>query len=205
MNYNCGCVTMKNITYEELKQIIETKYKKFIKNNNWDMSDYINFSLQRQNISDIRERALINVVFKYDAICYTYICRYSVITSDFLEELVFITSPFFDISYYNDEYKELVCNILQVPNEERNQYISSLIKDSDKYSPIFISKLQAYKKLALTNRKDSKVDWFGIVNYQTIPRNVLEKYSNNFDTSLKNDFNRIITEKIKRGEYKFYE
>lgn len=191
------------MSYNDLKKLLETKYAHCIDNkqHSWRTNDWMTFSVKNQSYNNIKERALINAVFGYDSISYTYICRYTFLTEAFIDELLFISSPLFDITYYNKEYQTLTCELLCLSRDMRDNKMKEILNNPENYSEIFITKIKKFLEKA--DQKESKIDWFSIVHYQSLSRESLEKYINLYDESLKRELNSVIEFNIKKGVYKF--
>ena len=126
------------------------------------MDHWIDFSLHPQSEDDIRKVAIYNEVNHLSVLCYSFVCSYSVLSEEFIEELIFITSPFFSFEYYNKRYINLVCSIVAKEPSFRRDYLEILARDKtlDKHFRHVADELSK-KKNAITNL--NKIDWYGII------------------------------------------
>ena len=155
---------------------------------NFDYNQWFEFSMNPQSEENIRERAIYDALHKTNSICYSYICRYSQLSEKFIEELMFITSGLFSFEYYDQKHIDYVVDLIDRGfkfKSAQESYLYELahqIRSTDgkgkaAKDPVlkFVSKL-----LTTDNIIEDKLDWFYLLNYQTLSPEFVEKHSTLF-------------------------
>lgn len=143
---------------------------------------WVNFSLLPQEEEAIRTIAVYSELTGRALLCYSYICSYSILREEFIQELIFITSPFFSLDYYTRRYIRLVCSIVCKPINDRKTYLEILAEDESLH-PYFreIAKNLSSKKNGIIIL--DKIDWYGILFYQNdISEDFVLAFRNDIDT-----------------------
>lgn len=143
---------------------------------------WVNFSLLPQEEEAIRTIAVYSELTGRALLCYSYICSYSILREEFIQELIFITSPFFSLDYYSRRYIKLVGSIVCKPVSDRKEYLE-LLADDESLHPKF-------RKIAkdLSSTKNGiiildKIDWYGILFFQCdISEDFILAFRNDIDT-----------------------
>lgn len=167
---------------EEFESSLTDYEKEMIeKNKEWSIDTWLSFSLAPQSEEDIRRRALIDAVYDIHPLCYSYICQSSILSEKFIKELLFITSPLFSFSYYNEKYIDIVNKIIAIPLYNRRKKIDLFITENrNDLCDEFINKLQKFKQ-SIRQLEDFKLDWYTIINYQNISREFVNNYIDALD------------------------
>ena len=167
--------------YNELINSADIKTKiHHYKSSSWDTKDWADFSLSDHNEDDIRVRILAQTYFGEDCISVSYMLSASKVSEEFLEELMFITSPLFDFSYYDQDHIDAVCKFYSLDKKGQEEF-KKKIYESDIYDKKFKEALVSLKPLSEINcsKSNNKLDWFNIINYQNVSENFLDKYAEN--------------------------
>ena len=138
---------------------------------------WVKWSMSEHTEDELRD-AILN---KPELVCYTYICRYSQMSSDFIEnELIVLSTGIFTgyPEFYTENNKKLVSKILYLePTGDRYEYQQALDPDDcDDADPIFVNLIKQYK----TSLR-SRVDWWQIACYQdNLTSEFRKKYAKKF-------------------------
>ena len=114
-----------------------------------------------------------------DNICTTYICRYSNLSENFIEELIYLSTGVF--AYRPDLYTEnniaYLKKIMEIePTTARSEYIKSInISNVPKKDKEFVDHLKHYH----ANIR-SKIDWWQIANHQLLSKDFKFKFAKKF-------------------------
>ena len=115
--HNINSITFSEIndllSEEEIKNVIKRNRKIF--HNLFTFSDnklFSEFSCTFQNPEDIVFYLLIDRIFNSNLVCLSYICRYSRLSEDLIEDIMFINSELFDFKYWDDKHVQIVIGIL---------------------------------------------------------------------------------------------
>ena len=135
---------------------------------------WVNWSCNPHTEDEIRE----TVLHDYNTVCFSYVCRYSTMSEDFIKELIVLSTGIFsggNSVYYTENNIKLVRKILFVePTTARLEYQRNLKKrDIGKADPVFVEIVKQWKIPLRT-----KVDWWQIANYQP---NLSEKFIQEFE------------------------
>ena len=151
--------------------------------------DWIEFSMNPRTEDEIREACLDPA--QRDKVCISYICKCSIMSCKFIEELIVLSSYLFDKnSYNNEESRKIVLYILQSENLEEKWKRVKEVEEKYANDPIIGSLLERHKKQVgqkrvKLNRRDtlldefdfrSKVDWYNILKCQSLEPWFVEKY-----------------------------
>lgn len=149
--------------------------------------NWVEFSTGDRSEKEIELRALVNEKVCRGAsaldscICYSYICRFSKLSEEFIKDLIFISSGLFDFNYYDDYHINLTNDIVIAYNKKYNleEYINELFNnEKDNIHPLYKYKVEkiisdqrkSYKKII------DKLNWYDIYKYQDLSNDFYNKY-----------------------------
>ena len=149
---------------------------------NFDCKEWLEFSSVQQSEDAIRERALYDALHNTNSICYSYICKNSIMREEFIEELMFISSELFDFEYYDQEHIDMVVNLIDQgfkSREEQDKYLEQLAskvriknRETGKMDPDpFITKILTVQSIVA-----DKLDWFYIAKFQNLSPEFINKH-----------------------------
>lgn len=141
--------------------------------------DWLEFSTNPQTEFDIKDRILDNI----DSVCVTYICRYSKLNSEFIEELMVLSTGLFNHRSYTEKNQKLVKEILDISYKnlsptgtfvKTDKYVNQEVLDQ-------INELESqldYIVIPKTTVIRDRIDWYYILKYQkdNIDPWFIEKY-----------------------------
>lgn len=112
------CVKAKKEHFEinsskSLKYIYRMNKIKAISNN---INEWSEFSMKPENLEDIAFRLIIFEKFKISLCCVSYICQYSSLPEDFIDDMIYITSGQFSFTKWDDEHVQSVVKSLETHN-----------------------------------------------------------------------------------------
>jgi hypothetical protein len=139
--------------------------------------EWVTWSMTPHSEDEIRK-----AVFKTPKlICWTYICRFSVLSEQFIEEALVLSTGVFDgvdEELYTEENKKLVRDILYMePTVARKELQKDYIK---RIWDILEDHKIAIKILGMSSSVRSRVDWFQIAGFQDITPDFKKKFEIQF-------------------------
>lgn len=115
-----------------------------------------------------------------DKVCTTYICRYSTLSEDFIEELIVLSTGLFANrpDLYTESNREFLKKILFIESiAERSEYVRNIdLRKVNKENYDFVKELKLFK-----GNIRSKVDWWQIANYQNLSKEFKIKFAKKFN------------------------
>lgn len=140
-------------------------------NNKWQ-----EWSMEPHTEDEIRD-AYIN---DPDNICTSYICRYSNLSEDFIEELIYLSTGVFSYrpDLYTENNIEYLKKIMSIePTSARTNYIKSInMKNVSNKDKEFVAYLKTYH-----SNIRSKIDWWQIASYQKLSKDFRNKFAVKFN------------------------
>ena len=183
------------------QQISKTEYynRVYSHSNKEAFDKWVELSTKQQDESTIRD----NILEDQFSVCISFLCKYQKFSEDFLEELCWITSRFFDTKTYN---KDIIIMLIRFTDEyrtdeERIEVLSRLIDYNDcitidpglseeerKYLIFTNYKLSNEKMLADAllemytdpNYRRDRIDW-GELNNWNLSKKFRDKYASEFE------------------------
>ena len=135
--------------------------------------EWVTWSMTPHSEDEIRE-AVFNTP---ELICWTYVCRFSVLSEDFIEELIVLSTGLFDgesKDVYTEENINLIKDILFIePTSERKDRQKKIASN---VSWRLTDTTIAEKIIKYPAPVRSKVDWWQIAAYQDLSREFKIKY-----------------------------
>lgn len=130
------------------------------------VEDWFHWSIIPHTKEEIIDKALHD----YDSICFSYVCRYSTIPTDFLLEFMALsTNLLIDNKYYDKDLEKIIDVLLHKQRYLKNGQVKIYL------SPESVG--QGPRKVYVENIND-KMDWFYLAQYQEhIPEDIITKYS----------------------------
>ena len=131
------------------------------------VEQWIEFSMNPRTENELRQ-AMLDKYLREHIACVSYICKNSLMSCEFIEEFMALSTGSFDYTNYNEENLKMAIYILSYSpvNKERVSLLLKLIDDNP--DNMF---------LKLFNVND-RIDWYSIFKYQTIEPWFYEKYKN---------------------------
>lgn len=134
-----------------------------------DIKDWENFSMNMESADDIVFRLIIQEKFKVDLCCLGYICKYSVLSEDLIDDIIFITSGLFSFSKWDDTHVHSVVKCLEKDNFEDEEF-------------------KALYPFVKTNKLSERIDWYEIYMNQKISDEFKKSHSQFFQRTAKLNF-----------------
>lgn len=107
--------------------------------------DWHTFSMKRkEKPEDIIFMILMNNIFGTPFVAYTYICEFSELSEELIEDILFIESELFGFSYWDDKHVSCVCSLIQ-NGEDNTNHLKDLYKlqeEENGYSEDFKNKCE---------------------------------------------------------------
>lgn len=141
-----------------------------------ELEDWLDFSLFPQPELEIRKRAIDDALYKTHTLCYSYVCRFSKLSEEFIEDLMFITSPFYEIDYDNKENRNFVVDLIDLDISTRSQLEKAIEKLSKSRSidSGFLNKFHGNRKVK--NVASDRLDWFYLYKFQNLSEPFIKKH-----------------------------
>ena len=141
-----------------------------------ELEDWLDFSLYPQSELEIRKRAVNDAMYKTHSLCYSYVCRFSKLSEEFIEDLMFITSPFYEIDYDNKENRNFVVDLIDLDVSTRSQLEKAIAKLSKSRSidSGFLNKFHGNRKVK--NVASDRLDWFYLYKFQNLAEPFIKKH-----------------------------
>lgn len=133
---------------------------------------WIDFSTNPQRPEDVRQHMLTPSL--RDQICVSYICQYHQMSSEFIEELIALSTDLFDYSTYTEENIKIVLDVAHCLTKEEAAKLLDKYKKENPYN-LFIQSITAV---------NSRIDWFNIAKHQNIEPWFKEKWGEHFKAHL---------------------
>lgn len=141
-----------------------------------ELKDWLDFSLFPQSELEIRKRAVNDALYKTHSLCYSYVCRFSKLSEDFIEDLMFITSPFYEIDYDNKENRNFIVDLIDLDITTKSQLEKAIVKLS-KFRSVdsrMLSKFHGNRKIK--NVAADRLDWFYLYKFQNLSEAFIMKH-----------------------------
>ena len=141
-----------------------------------ELKDWLDFSLFPQSELDIRKRAVDDALYKTHSLCYSYVCRFSKLSEEFIEDLMFITSPFYEIDYDNKENRNFIVDLIDLDITTKSQLEKAITRLS-KSRPVdsgLLNKFHGNRKVK--NVASDRLDWFYLYKFQNLSDEFIKKH-----------------------------
>ena len=127
-----------------------------------NVKDWVNFSTKPEKLEDIAFRVIIFEKFGISLCCLNYICQYSHLPEDFIDDIIFITSGQFSFSKWDDVHVHAIVKSIE-DNDFKNENLLRLFP--------------AYKG----NKKlRNRIGWNEIYKYQKLSSEFKKSHINFF-------------------------
>lgn len=129
------------------------------------VEQWIEFSMNPRTEDELRQ-AMLDKNLREHIVCVSYVCRNSLMSCEFIEEFMALSTGSFDYTNYNEENLKMAVYILSYSpvTKERASLLLKLIKDNPD---------NTFLKLFNVN---DRIDWYNIFKYQAIEPWFYEKY-----------------------------
>ena len=122
-----------------------------------NVKDWVEFSIKPEKLEDIAFRLIIFEKFGISLCCLSYICQYSSLPEDFIDDIIFITSGQFSFTKWDDEHVHTIVKSME-DNDFENENLLRLFP--------------GYDGRPLHDR----IDWVGVYKYQKISSEFAESH-----------------------------
>ena len=126
-----------------------------------NVKDWVNFSTKPEKLEDIAFRVIIFEKFGISLCCLNYICQYSHLPEDFIDDIIFITSGQFSFNKWDDVHVHAIVKSIE-DNDFKNENLLKLFS--------------GYNGHKLNDR----LDWREISRYQKLSSEFIESHRNYF-------------------------
>ena len=126
-----------------------------------NVKDWVNFSTKPEKLEDIAFRVIIFEKFGISLCCLNYICQYSHLPEDFIDDIIFITSGQFSFNKWDDVHVHAIVKSIE-DNDFKNENLLKLFS--------------GYNGHKLNDR----LDWREISIYQKLSSEFIESHRNFF-------------------------
>ena len=127
-----------------------------------NVKDWVNFSTKPEKLEDIAFRVIIFEKFGISLCCLNYICQYSHLPEDFIDDIIFITSGQFSFNKWDDVHVHAIVKSIE-DNDFKNENLLRLFP--------------AYKG----NKKlRNRIGWNEIYKYQKLSSEFKKSHINFF-------------------------
>ena len=141
---------------------LKNKYRidklKAVANN---VKDWAKFSTNPESPEDIAFRVIVFEKFGISLCCLSYICHYSTLPEDFIDDIIFITSGLFSFNKWDDTHVHAIVKSIE-DNDFKNENLLKLFS--------------GYNGHKLNDR----LDWREISRYQKLSSEFIESHRNYF-------------------------
>lgn len=141
---------------------LKNKYRidklKAVANN---VKDWAKFSTNPESLEDIGFRVIVFEKFGISLCCLSYICHYSTLPEDFIDDIIFITSGLFSFNKWDDVHVHAIVKSIE-DNDFKNENLLKLFS--------------GYNGHKLNDR----LDWREISRYQKLSSEFIESHRNFF-------------------------
>ena len=127
-----------------------------------NVKDWVNFSTKPEKLEDIAFRVIIFEKFGISLCCLNYICQYSHLPEDFIDDIIFITSGQFSFSKWDDVHVHAIVKSIE-DNDFKNENLLKLF-------PAY----KGNKKLC------NRIGWNEIYKYQKLSSEFKKSHINFF-------------------------
>ena len=127
-----------------------------------NVKDWVNFSTKPEKLEDIAFRVIIFEKFGISLCCLNYICQYSHLPEDFIDDIIFITSGQFSFSKWDDVHVHAIVKSIE-DNDFKNENLLRLF-------PAY----KGNKKLC------NRIGWNEIYKYQKLSSEFKKSHINFF-------------------------
>lgn len=160
---------------------LDSMLRMYTLNKTGSIRDWLNFSTSPQEEELIEQMAIKDI----DSLCYSFICRYSKLSENFIERLLALTTGVLNEKSTEEEISKLTDLMVKVKTSEDKSYnpeitlISkvTLVKDkAKKKSPDNMEVRYESRSYKVRNLPD-RLDWVYISRFQQLSNNFLKKYA----------------------------
>ena len=127
-----------------------------------NVKDWVNFSIKPEKLEDIAFRVIIFEKFGISLCCLNYICQYSHLPEDFIDDIIFITSGQFSFNKWDDVHVHAIVKSIE-DNDFKNENLLRLFpayKGNKKlHDRIGWKEIYKYQKLS-SEFKKSHINFF---------------------------------------------
>ena len=126
-----------------------------------NVKDWAKFSTNPESLEDIAFRVIVFEKFGISLCCLSYICHYSTLPEDFIDDIIFITSGLFSFNKWDDTHVHAIVKSIE-DNDFKNENLLKLFS--------------GYNGHKLNDR----LDWREISRYQKLSSEFIESHRNYF-------------------------
>lgn len=138
-----------------------------------ELPKWVDWSLTPHSEEEIRE-AVFNTP---ELICWSYICKSSVLSEEFIEELLVLSTGLFDgvrRELYNEENINMIKEILYIEPTPARKNLQKAV--AEKYLRNMKDNSICDRIIHLSNPIRSRVDWYQIASFQDITPQFKKKF-----------------------------
>ena len=160
---------------------LDSMLRMYTLNKTGSIRDWLNFSISPQEEETIERMAIKDI----DSLCYSFICRYSKLSENFIERLLALTTGVLNEKSTDEEISKLTDLMVKVKTSEDKSYNPeitltskvTLLKDkTKKKSPDNMEVKYESRSYKVRNLPD-RLDWVYISRFQQLSNNFLKKYA----------------------------
>ena len=141
---------------------LKNKYRidklKAVANN---VKDWAKFSTNPESLEDIAFRVIVFEKFGISLCCLSYICHYSTLPEDFIDDIIFITSGLFSFNKWDDTHVHAIVKSIE-DNDFKNENLLKLFSGYNGH------------------KFNDRLDWREISRYQKLSSEFIESHRNYF-------------------------
>ena len=127
-----------------------------------NVKDWVNFYTKPEKLEDIAFRVIVFEKFGISLCCLSYICHYSTLPEDFIDDIIFITSGLFSFNKWDDTHVHAIVKSIE-DNDFKNENLLKLF-------PAY----KGNKKLC------NRIGWNEIYKYQKLSSEFKKSHINFF-------------------------
>ena len=138
------------------------------------VKDWLDFSLNERTEEEIKDKMLEDP----DSVCISYVCKFSNLSSEFIEDMMALSTGIFTKETFTKENKDIVLSMLDriYDNYSRDMKVTKIPMED------LISELSPdLRKRVPTNGIRDRMDWYYIKKYQHLDHWFIEKYQKMLD------------------------
>ena len=135
------------------------------------VEEWLEFSMNQRTPEEIRHKVFTNP----KAVCFSYLCRFCMMSEDFIIELSGLSSGVFENeNVYNPEQAKILGSLLMIPKKGDREEIIRLFRSYQRKEiplekiPAEFRKLEPWIMMSIDNVTRDKVDWYYIEKYQNL-------------------------------------
>lgn len=131
-----------------------------------NVTEWQSFSTNQESLDDIMFRLIAQEKFDCNLICLSYICKFSILPEEFIDDMIFVTSGLFSFTKWDDAHVNNLVSCLEEDNFDKEDF-HKLYPSAD------------------TKNVGEKIDWFEIHTNQNISDEFKKSHWSFFERNVK--------------------